>query len=268
MNKAVSQWLIVTAVACLFTVPSNLALSQNASQSGTTALDDYRSKAADKVKTAWTVPNNSFAACVLSFKLAKDGTVTGLKIDDSSGMDNYDKSCTDAIGSTAPFSQLPQGIETANCVARFVVGGGNTIVSIGMTSPGSKALGKSSAVSIDTYQTDVQHQLTSAWNVPSEIKSCQAYYTFKINKGGGVSDTKVIDSSGIEVYDKACKAAIAKASPFSPLPKGVASLTVNAHFDAAGQGYHVTVMASPTVATKGASRPTDSAAAQTTPNSQ
>jgi TonB family protein len=264
MNKAISQWLKVTAVACLFAYPSNMALSQ--SQEGRTVLDDYKLKTADKVKSAWTVPNVGFAACVLGFKLAKDGSIAGLKVEDSSGMPDYDKSCLDAIGSTSPFSQLPQGIEDEACVARFVTGGGNTLVNIGMFSAGSKAHAKSSAVSLESYQTDLQHQITSAWNVPTEIKSCQAYYTFKINKGGGVSDTKVIDASGVDKYDKSCKAAIVKATPFSPLPKGVSSLTVNAHFDAAGQGYHITVLASPAVPTKSTSSPT--AATQTSPNSQ
>jgi TonB family protein len=262
MNSSFSRWLVATAVACLFAWPSHIALSQTATQVDSTAVDAYRSKAADKVKAAWTVPNVGFAACVLNFKITKDGTIDGLTVKDSSGMQTYDKSCLDAIGSTAPFASLPQGMAATNAVARFVVGGGNTIVSIGMDIPGTKAPGKSSAVSLDSYQTDLQHQLTTGWSAPSVIHSACAYYTFKINKGGGMSDVKVIDSSSVNGFDKTCKDAIAKSAPFSPLPKGVSSLTVNAHFDAAGQDYHVTVMASPAVPIKRAARSDSSSAAQ------
>lgn len=252
---------MATAVACLFACPSHIALSETA-QVDSTAIDAYRSKAADKVKSTWIVPNVGFAACVINFKITKDGTIDGLTVKDSSGLPTYDKSCLDAMGSTAPFPALPQGMNTANAVARFVVGGGNTIVSIGIDSPGTKAPGKSSTVSLDSYQTDLQHQLCTGWSAPTVIHSACAYYTFKINKGGGTSDVKVVDSSAVDGFDKTCKDAIAKSAPFSPLPKGVSSLTVNAHFDAAGQEYHVTVMASPAVPVKRATRPDNSAAAQ------
>ena len=61
---------------------------------------------------------SSFKA-VTSFVIARDGTVSDIKIEESSGNDSFDKKAIDAINSASPFSPLPEGYAKDNVKIYF-----------------------------------------------------------------------------------------------------------------------------------------------------
>src|SRR5277367_2108537 len=137
MNKAFLRiGYLMAVLGCSFICSMPFAESQTSSTVDSPSLDSYKRSATGKIKSGWTVPNVDFAGCVCAFTLNKKGEVTNIRVQDSSGMPSFDSTCLSAIGNAAPFGALPQGIETSNAVARFVVGGGDIVVNLGIFPPG------------------------------------------------------------------------------------------------------------------------------------
>ncbi len=74
------------------------------------------------------------------------------------------------------------------------------------------------------YFTSLRKAIELAWNYPLSAArrgmSGRVNLLFTVEKDGGVSRVKVLDSSGFLVLDNAIVDAIQTAAPFSPLPEG------------------------------------------------
>lgn len=72
-------------------------------------LGPYMVAVNQKIKTNWHAPANP-KFVVVRWQIAADGTMSGLKVDKSSGDPASDKAAIEAIALSAPFAALPKGL--------------------------------------------------------------------------------------------------------------------------------------------------------------
>lgn len=84
--------------------------------------------------------------------------------------------------------------------------------------PGSLAAKKD--LDFGPYMNELQRRIRRAWRPPRGNESKRVIVTFKISKGGELSDLKLKVSSRFEPSDKAALLAVQSAAPFSRLPIG------------------------------------------------
>lgn len=97
---------------------------------------------------------------------------------------------------------------------------GNTDVGQAAGSPFAGATVDNASFNYPYWFTQAFYKLRSNFVIPIDADGkivCEVY--FQVLKSGRVVETKVIKSSGIQVFDQACIAAIEKSSPFPPFPR-------------------------------------------------
>ncbi|MBZ0188639.1 MAG: TonB C-terminal domain-containing protein, partial [Candidatus Obscuribacterales bacterium] len=70
------------------------------------------------------------------------------------------------------------------------------------------------------YLVNLESRIKNAWFPPKNDVTKRLTAIFKIHKNGKMTDLRLATSSGDQVVDKACLAAVEKAAPFRPLPDG------------------------------------------------
>ncbi len=70
------------------------------------------------------------------------------------------------------------------------------------------------------YMADLQRRIKRAWFPPKGFESKRVVTTFKIHRGGELSDLQIDQTSGVVIADQAALKAVENASPFRPLPEG------------------------------------------------
>lgn len=70
-----------------------------------------------------------------------------------------------------------------------------------------------------SYMKNLRKSIKKNWNPPRGDNSKSTVLLFKLSKDGQLSDCKVNQSSGDEVFDKSAVEAVEKAAPFAPLPE-------------------------------------------------
>jgi TonB family protein len=75
-------------------------------------------------------------------------------------------------------------------------------------------------VDYSAYMSKLQKRIRQFWFPPRELKSQKTAIAFKILRDGSVPVQKISKTSDVAAIDNAAMAAIKKAAPFEPLPKG------------------------------------------------
>lgn len=90
------------------------------------------------------------------------------------------------------------------------------------------------SVDSPAYQQQAFQRVAKAWKQPgpkgTPALGKKTIVQAVLDKDGKLVSTAVLTESGSKAWDAAALAAVKKAAPFPPLPKGTATATVEAHF--------------------------------------
>lgn len=75
-------------------------------------------------------------------------------------------------------------------------------------------------IDLHPYIHQAKAIIQSRWDPPKGLEHKRTVAVFTIQRDGTITDSEIIESSGVESLDKAALAALAKASPLPPLPEG------------------------------------------------
>lgn len=73
------------------------------------------------------------------------------------------------------------------------------------------------------FLTGLSRRLRSEWSAPFNAKELTAVVSCGVNAGGDLTDARIEQSSEDESFDQSALNAVAKSSPFAPLPTAVGS---------------------------------------------
>ncbi|RKH41680.1 TonB family protein [Corallococcus sicarius] len=90
------------------------------------------------------------------------------------------------------------------------------------------------ALDSPTYQQQAFQRVARGWKQPgpkgTPALGKKTIVQAILDKDGKLVSTAILTESGAKAWDAAALAAVKKAAPFPPLPKGYASPTLEAHF--------------------------------------
>ncbi|WP_254360557.1 TonB family protein, partial [Corallococcus exiguus] len=90
------------------------------------------------------------------------------------------------------------------------------------------------SVDSPTYQQQAFQRVAKAWKQPgpkgTPALGKKTIVQAVLDKDGKLVSTAILTESGAKAWDAAALAAVKKAAPFPPLPKGTTTPTVEAHF--------------------------------------
>ncbi|NPC53062.1 TonB family protein [Corallococcus sp. AB032C] len=85
-----------------------------------------------------------------------------------------------------------------------------------------------------TYQQQAFQRVAKAWKQPgpkgTPALGKKTIVQAVLDKDGKLVSTAILTESGAKAWDAAALAAVKKAAPFPPMPKGTTTPTVEAHF--------------------------------------
>ncbi len=138
----------------------------------------------------------------------------------------------DSPGRAGPAPESPSAAESSspgslNAVTPRVPGvtGTGGLGAVGNPPPNAKPFAPPSIaakkdIDFGPYMNELQRRIKHAWRPPRGNESKRVIVTFKINKGGELSNLLIKKGSGFEPSDKAALLAIQNAAPFARLPEG------------------------------------------------
>ena len=88
---------------------------------------------------------------------------------------------------------------------------------------GLPSLAAKKDIDFGPYMNDLQRRIKHAWRPPRGNESKRVIVTFKISKGGELSNLQIKKGSGFQPSDQAAILAIQNAAPFARLPEGAPS---------------------------------------------
>lgn len=157
-------------------------------------------------KIQWSPPARSKAKNVIvSFTVTKNGTISDVKISESSGEADTDALALATIKKVAPLPPLPAGMSQFN--ANFTLP-----CQRGVTAGG---------VDLNSYYQDMWRRIHKTWWVPKRLLFCQVELNLSINKDGSLNSVTIKKSSGDKNADRLAMIGVKRAAPFPPLPEGV-----------------------------------------------
>ncbi|WP_249351631.1 TonB family protein, partial [Corallococcus exiguus] len=90
------------------------------------------------------------------------------------------------------------------------------------------------SVDSPTYQQQAFQRVAKAWKQPgpkgTPALGKKTIVQAVLDKDGKLVSTAILTESGAKAWDAAALAAVKKAAPFPPMPKGTTTPTVEAHF--------------------------------------
>ncbi|WP_366928087.1 TonB family protein, partial [Corallococcus exiguus] len=90
------------------------------------------------------------------------------------------------------------------------------------------------SVDSPTYQQQAFQRVAKAWKQPgpkgTPALGKKTIVQAVLDKDGKLISTAILTESGAKAWDAAALAAVKKAAPFPPMPKGTTTPTVEAHF--------------------------------------
>ncbi len=187
---------------------------------------DYGPYMADmqrRIKRCWFPPEgDKDKRITVSFEIDKDGQVSHLHIDHSSGSVAAEQAAIKAINDASPLHPLPAARNSLTTQFTF---GFDTIPNKSTPMPNQQK----SHVDFGPYMADMQRRIKRYWSPPEGEEKKRIEVGFKVNKDGQVSDYHIINSMGSAAAEAAAMKALIDASPLSPLPPGSAT-SVNIQF--------------------------------------
>lgn len=186
----------------------------------------------NKIKSNWSPPKGRHSKRVIAlFKLSREGTLQEVKIKESSGNEDVDKSALKAINRSAPFNPFPKESKEKSLDIQFTFD-----YNVFMDSTEKNSCHNVNEV----YQAPAEyreykklkgyykykHQIDSilSHNLPKNIGlgAQSAVISFMVDKNGKVEAVSIAKSSGTPKYDEAVVSFIQK-SCFSAIPPTINS---------------------------------------------
>lgn len=175
------------------------------------------------IKSQWHPPKEYQSKRItVVFRVAANGEVSRLRIQDTSGIPEADESAMKAVTSAQPFAALPEGVVNPvdiqftfdyNVWKNGAMIGATKLPSLVKVSP-ARASDKVPGQYETQLAVAIQRQV-STLQLP---KSSAVSVLFSVSAQGSMQSVDVERSSGNTETDAACMKAIMNASPFRPLP--------------------------------------------------
>jgi TonB family protein len=193
------------SIECVIGQTSSVTSLSVADQSGLT--QDYFVQQSEKLKAHWTcVLEYPKEPATIRFTIQKDGTIGAVNIASSSTNHEFDSLCQFAVKNSAPFQQLPVGLELLNCEAHFGRVRSSPFIC-------------KSDVEYNQYMEDLQRRVKRAWLPPRVGYSSALIVGFTVHASGEITNLKVVRSTGDALQDYRAFSAVQDAS-LQPLPIG------------------------------------------------
>ncbi|CAN5541399.1 hypothetical protein BH11CYA1_BH11CYA1_15170 [soil metagenome] len=158
-------------------------------------------------KLHWAPPAKTTASKVaVTFTIGKTGAISGLKVSEPSGDSIVDQLALDTIKKATPFPALPAGETSFELTFTFPCQSGLTV----------------DGVDTRPYTQEVFKHIRECWWVPKRLMFMQVGLNFEIAKDGNLAKVSIEKSSGDKNADRLAMISVRRASPFKPLPEGIA----------------------------------------------
>jgi TonB family protein len=168
---------------------------------------EYEDKIEKLLRAAWTAQGHSAVTNpAVDFTIEKDGSISNLRLEKSSGDAALDEQALALVKKQAPFGPPPKDpIEFATIFRSIDYG---------------------------PYMTKLQSRIKQNWVAPKDEYSSLIVARFNVAKDGAVSDITLDEKTGVAKVDDAAIEAVKKTAPFDPLPAGsIAPVTIQFTFD-------------------------------------
>jgi TonB family protein len=168
---------------------------------------EYDDKIEKLLRAAWSAQGHKEATNpAVDFTIEKDGSISNLRMEKSSGDTNLDNQALALVKKLAPFGAPPKDpIEFATVFK---------------------------SIDYAPYMTKVQNRIKQDWVVPNDTFSSLIVARFNLARNGTVSDITLDEKTGVAKVDDAAIEAVKKAAPFDPLPAGtITPITIQFTFD-------------------------------------
>ncbi len=139
---------------------------------------------------------------VVFMKIERDGTLTELRMEQSSGDREADLIALQAAKKASPFGQMPQSFKSGMAL-HFEIHFGS---------------GAMRGTNFEPYLIEIKRKILSIWTPPDSKDLCQASVVFTLNPDGQVTNCYIKTSSGDRAVDEAAMETVRHASPFGRLP--------------------------------------------------
>ncbi len=82
------------------------------------------------------------------------------------------------------------------------------------------------------YLEIIKEKISETWT-PPPVRTASSLTTiyFRINRNGKISDVKIEQSSGSDIFDRSALRAVSEAAPLPPLPAGFKGRWLGVHFE-------------------------------------
>lgn len=189
----------------------------NANASAPADNSAYMQALQSKIK--WLPPEKCKAGKVtVQFIVSADGSVSEVKVPQTSGDAALDQSAMSAIEKAAPFAPPADKNHPLRVSFTFNCRSNTT----------------SSGVSMKAYNDELWKKIQKTWWVPKRLAFFKVTLKVAINADGSLNEVSMLKSSGDKNADRLAVIAVKRAAPFAPLPEGVQSpytLTYNLGFE-------------------------------------
>jgi len=168
--------------------------------------NQYADKVEKSLRKAWQAEGHKAANNpAVYFTINKDGSISKVKLEKSSGNSVLDNQALALVAKSAPYPTPPRDSFAFATMFRDIDFG--------------------------PYVSDVDKRIKRTW-VPADDKlSSRIVVDFAVDKNGTASDVVLKEETGIKRLDDAALAAVKKASPFGPLPAGAMPVHIEFSFD-------------------------------------
>ena len=173
-----------------------------------------------QVKARWHPPkqDRSLRAVAL-FKVWRDGHVSDVRTQRTSGSARLDEAAVDTIKGAAPYPLLPDGAPAHVYVQMDL----DYLISRPVpTYTVPTALNRKPRITASNlhnaeYADRVERSIRKYW-MPMQAKPQPCIVTFKIKRNGWTSDVRISQASGSSFFDSSAVHAVDRAAPFDSLP--------------------------------------------------
>lgn len=190
--------------------------------------DVFMTKISRVIKRNWYPPKGNISKHIVAiFRLHSDGSVSGLRIDKSSGDALCDEAAMQAISKAAPFDCLPP--KFSKYVDIQFTFDYNVIASASNLSS-SKAPSRFAAIPLyDEFLDDLERKIRKVWSPAKDLEDRQIVVLFSVDQTGKISEPQIYKSSGDKQADDAAIAAVHKAGKIK-IPSAKYGPKVNVQF--------------------------------------
>lgn len=154
----------------------------------------------------------------VNVKILKNGTLSDIKVVESSYNKEYENKIIKAVETTQGEPLRESGFKPVEIGLLFA------------TQEKQKLQSNFVEPDFGPYMRELQKRIKANWNPPVDYRTKRVTVLFKVEKSGRLASCSVFQSSGNKDADKAAVDAIYKTAPFRPLPSEYSGKSVDIQF--------------------------------------